>query len=176
MSLEGRAMRFGSFVWKRNPETLRVEDERTVKRLTLPQKGETLQDLGRRRRAVSGKGTFLGRDATAEFERLATLFRTGGSQVLCIPGAAPFRAVFASLQMLGEARPNAVDYSFQFLEDEEAVWDDGILQKRSAICTAGETLWHVANRFSTTVDRLRQCNPQIEWPNRLEEGMEVALP
>ena len=24
--------------------------------------------------------------------------------------------------------------------------------------------------------RLRQCNPQIQWPNRLPEGMEVQLP
>ena len=89
---------------------------------------------------------------------------------------APFRAVFVSLQMLGEARPNAVVYRFLFLEDEEAVEDDGILRPESYLCVEGDTLWHVANRFSTTVDRLRQCNPQIQWPNRLPEGMEVQLP
>ena len=37
MSLEARAMRFGKFVWGRNPETLQVEYQRNVKRLTLPQ-------------------------------------------------------------------------------------------------------------------------------------------
>mgnify|MGYP000222979506 FL=1 len=46
MSLEARAMRFGKFVWGRNPETLQVEYQRNVKRLTLPQAGEALQDLG----------------------------------------------------------------------------------------------------------------------------------
>ena len=40
MSLEARAMRFGKFVWGRNPETLQVEYQRNVKRLTLPQVGK----------------------------------------------------------------------------------------------------------------------------------------
>ena len=71
MSLEARTMRFGKFVWRRNPETLQVEYQRNVKRLTLPQVGEALQDLGCQRRAVTGKGSFLGKDAAAEFERLA---------------------------------------------------------------------------------------------------------
>ena len=65
MSLEARAMRFGKFVWGRNPETLQVEYQRNVKRLTLPQVGEALQDLGCQRRAVTGKGSFLGKDAAA---------------------------------------------------------------------------------------------------------------
>ena len=138
--------------------------------------GEALQDIGCQRRTVSGKGSFLGKGAAATFERLAAVFREGASQVLCIPEVAPFRAVFVSLQMLGEARPNAVVYRFLFLEDEEAVEDDGILRPESYLCVEGDTLWHVANRFSTTVDRLRQCNPQIQWPNRLPEGMEVQLP
>ena len=176
MSLEGRAMRFGEFVWDRNPETLQVTYERNVKRLTLPHVGEALQDIGCQRRTVSGKASFLGKGAAATFERLAAVFREGASQVLCIPEVAPFRAVFVSLQMLGEARPNAVVYRFLFLEDEEAVEDDGILRPESYLCVEGDTLWHVANRFSTTVDRLRQCNPQIQWPNRLPEGMEVQLP
>ncbi len=176
MSLEGRAMRFGSFVWKRNPETLRVEYERNVKRLTLPQAGEALQDLGCRRRVVTGKGCFLGKAAAEEFGRLAAVFRIDGSGVLCVPGIAPFRAIFSSLQMLGEARPNAVDYSFQFLEDEAALQDDGILRPERYVCAEGETLWDVANRFSVTVDALLQCNPLIQFPNRLETGTEVALP
>lgn len=176
MSLEARAMRFGKFVWGRNPETLQVEYQRNVKRLTLPQVGEALQDLGCQRRAVTGKGSFLGKDAAAEFERLAAAFREGKSQILCIPGAAPFRAVFASLQMLGEARPNAVRYSFLFLEDEEPAEDDGILRDEYAVCGKGDTLWHVANRYATTVDVLWQCNPQIQWPNRLAEGTKVKLP
>ena len=54
MSLEGRAMRFGEFVWDRNPETLQVTYERNVKRLTLPHVGEALQDIGCLRRSVSG--------------------------------------------------------------------------------------------------------------------------
>ena len=176
MSLEGRSMRFGGFVWRRNPETLRMEYERTVKRLTLPRVGEALQDLGCRRRVTTGRGSFLGRDAAAEFERLEAAFRAGGSAMLCLPGVAPFRAVFASLQMLGEARPNAVTYSFQFLEHEETAADDGVLRKRVHTCTGEETLWTLAARFSTTVDALLACNPLVMWPNRLDPGTEVALP
>ena len=77
MSLEGRAMRFGEFVWDRNPETLQVTYERNVKRLTLPHVGEALQDIGCQRRTVSGKGSFLGKGAAATFERLAAVFREG---------------------------------------------------------------------------------------------------
>ena len=78
--------------------------------------------------------------------------------------------------MLGEARPNAVRYSFLFLEDEEPAEDDGILRDEYAVCGKGDTLWHVANRYATTVDVLWQCNPQIQWPNRLAEGTKVKLP
>ena len=59
MSLEARAMRFGKFVWRRNPETLQVEYQRNVKRLTLPQVGEALQDLGCQRRALPSSWLFL---------------------------------------------------------------------------------------------------------------------
>lgn len=175
MSISGQALRFKDYVWKSNPETLRLDYERNIKRLPMPYAGESLQDYGNRRRTVTGKGVFWGKDCTASFDRLAAVFREGGGGMLCIPGTAPFRAVFASLQMLGEARPNTVSYSFLFVEDETEVQADGVLQEKDYVCTGGETLWELATRYSTTVDDLLMRNPQVMWPNELPEGMKVAL-
>lgn len=92
------------------------------------------------------------------------------------PRRSAVRAVFASLKCWGRRGQRRCRYSFLFLEDEESAEDDGILRDEYAVCGKGDTLWHVANRYATTVDVLRQCNPQIQWPNRLAEGTKVKLP
>lgn len=132
-----------------------------------------MQETGATPRKVTGSGRFVGSESMEEFSRLSAIFTNGGSGTLCIPGTAPFQAVFVSLLMKGQARPGCVGYEFTFLEDSAAASSDG--ETQVYVCAGGESLWDVANRFGTTVDTLHAANPQIEWPNALVAGEKVTI-
>jgi Predicted glycosyl hydrolase len=172
-----KPMSYKSYVWPMNPETLRVEYARNLREVRLPFSGSILQDLGSGARVVTGSGRFTGSGCLEEFARLEALFAQDGSGALQLPGAQSFSAAFASLKMTGEARPDSVAYEFVFLEDggSDAV-TGGSVSGGVYVCAGGETLWAVANRYGTTVDRLRALNPMIQWPNALQAGLKVVLP
>jgi hypothetical protein len=170
-------MSYKSYVWPFNPETVQIEYGRNIKEIKLPFTGSVLQDMGCNKRSVIGKGEFIGSTCMTEFSRLSGVFAEEGSGTLRMPGIAPFTAAFSVLKMVGKAQPDCVSYEFAFWEDNAsasdgaAVTDTGIY-----VCAGGESLWSVANRFGTTVDRLKALNPMIQWPNDLEAGRKVVLP
>lgn len=169
-------MSFKDYVWPMNPETIRVEYARNLREIKLPLSGSVLQDMGCGKRVVSGTGQFIGSDCMEEFTRLEALFAEGGSGTLRLPGAQSFSAAFASLKLAGKAGPDSVGYEFVFMEDSPGSAGSGASGTGIYTCTGGETLWGIANRFGTTVDRLRALNPIIQWPNSLEQGRKVVLP
>lgn len=168
-------MRFKSYVWPYNPENVQVQFSQNFQEVKQPFSGSTLQNMGTGRRLVTGRGEFVGEECMNEFGRLSAVFAQGDTGLLKLPGIEPFPAAFTALKMVGEAQPDCVLYEFSFLEDgggaAENSGNTGIY-----VCTGGENLWSVANRFQTTVDRLKSLNPMIEWPNSLEAGQEVVLP
>ena len=58
--MTGLYMGYRNFTWPRLPDTLRMENQKYTQVLQQPENGETLQDLGKQGRVVSGSGTFLG--------------------------------------------------------------------------------------------------------------------
>ncbi|MCI1955711.1 MAG: LysM peptidoglycan-binding domain-containing protein [Oscillospiraceae bacterium] len=168
-------MSFKGYVWPRNPETIQIGRGRSVAEFQIPQGARAVQDNGAAPRKVTGSGRFTGAGAMEEFSRLSAVFSAGGSGTLRLPGTAPFQAVFASLVLKGQPRPNCAGYEFTFLEDSYAV-PERAGEARVFVCSGGETLWDVANRYGTDVDTLRAANPQIEWPNALAAGEEVNVP
>ncbi len=170
-----QAMRYKSYVWPMNPETLRVECARNVKEIKLPLSGSIFQDLGQGKRMVSGSGRFVGSGCMEEYGRLEAVFAQEGSGMLRLPGAQAFSAIFSSLKLAGAAGPDSVAYEFVFLEDD-AAGAGGEEPGGTVVCKGGETLWNLANAYGTTVDRLRAMNPMIQWPNALKAGQKVVLP
>ncbi len=165
-------MSFRSYVWPCNPETVKVEYARNTARFRAPGGTDAVQENGAAPRKAAGHGHFTGSGCLEEFRRLSEVFSAGGSGTLSIPGTEPFPAVFASLVMKGEPRPDCVEYEFEFLENASAAepGEAGVY-----VCTGGESLWDVAARFGTDVDTLRAANRQIEWPDALETGERVTL-
>ena len=171
-----QAMSYKSYVWPFNPEKFQVEYARNIKEIKLPFSGSVLQDMGFGKRVISGKGELIGSTCMAEFNRLVGVFAEEGSGTLRLPGAAPFTAAFSALKMVGEAEPDCVSYEFTFLEDETASDTTAVTDTGIYVCVGGESLWSVANCYSTTVDRLKSLNPMIQWPNDLKSGQKVVLP
>lgn len=167
-------MSFGSCVWPCNPETIKVEYARGMAQFFYPGGTATVQDTGTAPRKVTGSGKFTGNGCLEEFGRLSKAFSAGGCAMLSIPGMDPFPAMFVSLSMKGVPRPNCVEYEFVFLED---VSSSGTASgaHEEYVCKGGESLWEIAARYGTDVDALLAANPQIEWPNALEEGEKVTI-
>lgn len=170
-------MRFKNYIWPVNPESVKLEYGRNLQEVNQPLAGSALQDLGRKKRIVSGRGRFAGSTCMEEFSKLEALLAEGGSGVLALPGIKPFAADFFSLKMAGEPRPDCVAYEFVFLEDDCAQEDASPCAGGGTyVCGGGETLWSIANAYHTTVDRLHALNPAIQWPNDPGEGCRVVLP
>ncbi len=157
-------MKFRDFVWPHNPETLNISRRRSLKEWRLPFSGSVVQDCGAEKRVVEGEGRFYGPGCIRQFQKLSELLEDGKNGVLTLPEIPPFSARFVSLGMIGTAEPDSIGYRFVF-------WEDG-----KAAGTEGASLWRVAHRFSSSVDELVALNPQIRWPNLLEEGERVILP
>ena len=175
--MKNQPMSFKNYIWPFNPKKIQVEYSRNIRNLKLPLFGSILQDLGCDKRVVTGTGEFIGGGCAAEFNRLASVFTEGGSGTLRLPGVVPFQAAFASLKMIGEAQPDCVTYSFVFVEDGATAENPvGTVPAGIYVCTGGENLWSVANRYHTDVDTLKKLNPMIQWPNGLTAGQRVVLP
>jgi LysM repeat protein len=168
-------MSYRSYVWPGNPETIKIERARNTAQFKIPGETGVVQEAGTAPRKVSGSGRFTGSGCMEEFQRLSAVLASGGSGMLCLPGAPPFSAVFVSLVMKGVPRPNCVEYEFLFLEDASSDGKDPSALPEVYVCAGGETLWDVANRYGTDVDALRAANPQIEWPNALQAGERVTV-
>lgn len=164
---------YGGFVWPNNPETVRIERTKVTAELKIPGDVSAVQENGTAPRRVSGSGRFTGAESADSFSRLCAAFGAGGSAMLRLPGMEPFAAVFASLAMKGEPKPDSVGYEFLFLEDAGA---GSASEPQTYVCAGGETLWDVANKYGTDADTLLAANPDIEWPNALEAGRAVTVP
>lgn len=165
-------MQFQGYCWPNNPYEVTVQYARTVQEQQQPGGRSVVQNLGRRCRVIAGRGIFLGADCREQFDRLAALLEQGGEGLLTLPGEAPLHAVFTSLKLTGESRPNQLGYSFQFYEVPSGRTAEGGGYR---VDKEGETLWYVAMLCGTSVDVLRALN-RVQWPNALPVGTRLVLP
>ena len=165
-------MRFKGFEWHHNPAQISFECDKQVNELKSPNGEAYIQNMGRRNMKISGSGQLYGDDCLEQFDSLLRLFRQGGCGVLAIDRMEPIYAVFESVKILGQPKPDILDYSFVFREVME-------LKCRNSLCmhiaAEGENLWDISYRYSIPIDRLVELNPEVKRPDVLAEGFEVAL-
>lgn len=159
-------MQFKGYRWKLNPAEITVSYASNIKEHTLPFAGSCLQELGKKKRVVSGKGCFLGKDSLAQFRELSKVFQEGGAGILSIPGFPPFRAVFSALTLHAQGRPGETPYTFTFLEEEEPPVP---AKEIRYICRGGESLWKIAAETGVPLLSWIAQN-RIPWIHDLTEG------
>ena len=170
-------MKFRTYQWPHNPETIVVEYRRIWKEWSTPFAGNTIQDFGCGGRSVAGEGEFFGSNCTKGLPGFGEAAGGRKTRLLTLPNFSPFSARLISLGLTGQAEPNLLHYRFEFRE-ENGSWDEdgaGIIGEEYT-ASEGENLWEIADRFQTTVGILLERNPEIRWPNWLEEGEKVLLP
>ena len=167
-------MRFKDFVWPINPSEISFSAPNNIREMQLLYGGCILQNLGRRPKKITGKGSFTGERAFADFEKLRKLSEEETSGILLISGMAPLAAMFLSLKMLSSSAQNTIGYEFTFLEDigeREAVSDE----EKYVTLSQGQNLWHLSAREGVDIERLMELNPHISSPFEVFTGERVRI-
>ena len=165
-------MRFMGVQWHHNPKEISFEGDKDVKELKAPFGNSYIQNLGRKNMKIKGTGELYGTDCLEQFDRLLALFRKGGQGVLAIPKISPIFAVFESVKIIGEPKPDMLTYSFVFREVMEKKQSD-----LPELCVAGEgdTLWDISYRYGISIDTLVTLNKWVKRPDISLEGKTVKL-
>lgn len=165
-------IKFKGVQWHHNPREIKFECEKSVNELKSPFSSSYIQNMGRKNMRISGSGELYGSDCMEQFSKLFKLFRQGGTGVLSIPHMPGIYAVFESLKITGEPKPDILCYSFVFREAMEKK----IPEAPSAhIMKYGETLWDVSYMHDIPIDLLIRLNPEIKRPDESQEGFTVIL-
>lgn len=112
-------LKFKTFEWPRNPEIYRE----TCTRKGMYSKDEwdieIFEGMDRRRRVITGSGTFLGDTAYEDYQALFALFDEHTAGNLVHPVWGTMECYFTGLNMVQEPRENCVRYEFTFEEVDE---------------------------------------------------------
>lgn len=165
-------MRFNGFSWHHNPHEITFECDRKVNEHNSPFGKAYIQDTGRKNIIVKGVGELYGTDCMEQFDRLLQLFKRGGQGVLAIPKLTPIYALFESVKILGEPKPDVLTYSFVFREVMERKTD---LKPMSYIAQKDETLWDISHKFDIPIDELVALNIHIKRPDIVLDGSVIKL-
>ncbi len=166
-------MRFDLFEWTHNPLTVEVGHRRRISQQNTAGGGSFVQGTGCDLKVIKGKGELAGETCLEEYEKLCALFERGRKGLLTLPFMKPFYAYFTDLSLVGEATPDLITYTFEFLEAENSEYSEK--KDGAAYVTEGETLFDIAYREGVSMDVLVQLNPQIKRPDELLAGQEVRL-
>lgn len=165
-------MRFKGFQWHHNPREITFECGRKVNEHKAPFGKAYIQDIGRKNMIVRGTGELYGTDCLEQFDALLQLFKNGGQGVLAIPKLTPIYAVFESIKILGEPKPDVLTYSFVFREVMERKTD---VKPLTYVPKAGETLWDISHKFDISIDELVSLNINVKRPDISVEGSVIKL-
>ena len=164
-------MRFKGFSWHHNPREITFECGRKVNEHKSPFGKAYIQDTGRNNMIVKGVGELYGTDCMEQFNSLLQLFKSGGQGVLAIPKLTPIYAIFESIKILGEPKPDVLTYSFVFREAMETKTD----VKPLSYIAENETLWDISHRFNISIDELVALNIHIKRPDIVLDGSVIKL-
>lgn len=165
-------MRFKGVQWHHNPKEIVFECDKSVKELNSPNGTSYIQNMGRKNMIISGTGELYGNDCLEQFDRLLSLFRQGGQGVLAIPKITPIYAVFESLKIKGEPKPDVLEYSFVFREVMEKKQQD---KAQTYTAGEGECLWDISYKFDVPIDTLVRLNSDVKRPDISLEGRVIRL-
>lgn len=165
-------MKFKGVQWRHNPKEIKFECEKGLKELSAPFEKSYIQNTGRKNMRISGTGELFGYDCMQQFSKLFELFKQGGTGVLAIHGLPAIYAVFESLEIKAQPKPDILCYSFAFREVME---EKGIDAPSCHIMRYGETLWDIAYLYGVPIDELVRLNPKIRRPDESIEGFAVII-
>ena len=166
-------MRFMGYTWHHNPKELEVVCAKTVVKFGVPYFKEMVQSFYDKLITVKGVGELYGEDCIEQYKRLETIFKKGGTGILCLPSLPPMYACFESLKMLADEKPSILSYEFTFTQVKSRNPVEPLT--KTVVATEGKTLWDIAYENGVQLETLIELNPQIMFINELDALEEIRI-
>lgn len=149
-------MNYRGVTFSVNPESIELEYAKKISPIPIPKKGTRVQEICFQPTVISGRGSFSGAQAEQEAYVLMRLFQEKGADWLLSPLFPPMKMLFRSLKLRANAEKGCIEFSFSFVEEmrKKDRWHDFGYTK----ALKNETLYDVANRCGSKVDRVFEAN------------------
>ena len=164
-------LRYAGYCWPHNPLKIYADHKLIAQTETTLDAAVRVVSAASDLSRISGEGEIVGKDCVAQWKALEKLFERHKKGVLCLPGFEPFTAYFTKLCVVGDATPDLLRYTFEFMRCNE----EQLATFRYHICKQGETLFDIAYDYGCDVDALVRLNPRIKSPLELSEGTRVRI-
>ncbi len=172
MRTDGK-MSYKDYIFPINPSVIKIVHGRKIAAEDIPYGNDTVNDLGGKRRIITGEGEFCGDNCENDFLGLKKVMDEGGSGMLYIPSQKPVCAVAELLEMTASDTENLICYRFRFVECFE---NSSPRQDAYHFASEDECLWDIAYQYGISIDILTECNPHICRPDiNLDAGERVNL-
>lgn len=168
-------MRFGGLQLSHNPKSLKIVRKKKVNLIRSIDGEDRLSDIFDDVSKISGTAELFGSDCFVVYEKLLRLRFQNKSEILAIPKLGAMRAVLSDLTLLCEPKKDFLAVSFEFQAVTDGRKAERIMPYKTYTAVSGESLWDIAYRFDTTVERLVELNPDIRKINELNNGKEVKI-
>lgn len=168
-----KKMRYKGFEFDINPTDITVKSKAMTREIAVPFNSHIIQELGYYPKHISGKGIFTGEKSVRKYAELESIFKEGGRGMLYISGAEPMTAVMTCLEFNGKSGQSGISYYFEFVQCCEEFKDKNAVRLHTV--KKGETLFHIANKYGVSVEKLMSLNPKIPAPFEIKENDEVRL-
>lgn len=106
---------YKTFVWPQNPHTYQEKSIREPQ-YVLSDGVHYFQGMSGLKRIITGKGTFFGKNAISDFQRLVQVFENGDAGNLQHPQWGIRYCYFTGLELTQEPAEDYVSYQFEFTQ------------------------------------------------------------
>lgn len=161
MNCDGK-MSLGTFLFRVNPQILRITYTRTAAEAAAPYAPRQVTDMNGGGRRITGEGEFYGEDCEQQFAALRQRFESGGSAILYVPSQPPMLVVPVSLELTGRDAAGVIGYRFTVLESPAAGAAGRLTQR---IADGQHSLWDYAYESGLPIGTLQVLNPAVMRPD-----------
>ena len=166
-------MSYRDFIFPVNPRIINITHSKNIGVNITPFAEDSVTELGKGHRVISGEGEFFGKGCINDFFRLKKVFAKKGGGMLYIPSQKPFYAIGKTLELVASDIEGAVGYKFLFIESFENVRETSCLL---FIGNGNSCLWDISYMYDTPIEFLISLNPHIKRPDiPISAGEKVRL-
>ncbi len=164
-------MRYRTFTFPQNPETLKVKKASSVQQTPLLSGCCETDETYTTPAEITVSGYFFGDGALSAAHTLSSLFKNGEAGLLILPDGRRFLARLTAFTYSLTASEGGVSYTASFLEDVAFL----LPSPAFTIARHGENAFLIARRCRVEVDDIMRLNPAFITPFSIPEGAKVVL-
>lgn len=165
-------MKYKDFEFEKNPQSVEIAKTKKISRRAVFSKGDSVCEISGNAAVITAKGRLYGDDAQLIADELKRLHDKRGSGMLLLPCGSCYDAYFSSLELKSGAQEGYIDYSLEFIENENHRLPSVDFGFTYAL--EGENAFDIANRCSVAVESIMKNN-DLKTPFDIKEGERLVI-